>query len=373
MSGARRSKAAATAEPPPAALVEPRSSEPWQLLGPDGTLVDGPSPAIGEDVLRSCFEAMLLSREVDRQAFSLQRQGRLGTFSTVEGQEAAVIGAATALDPARDWVVPQYRELPAMLRQGYPLASFFLYFRGHPEGNRIPEGVNLLPFQISLAAQLPHAVGLGWGLRAQGSDGAVLAFFGDGASSEGDTHEAMNLAGVIRAPVVFLLQNNGWAISTPTAKQTAGSLVARAAGYGFPGLIVDGNDLIAVWEATRWALRRAREGAGPTLIEAVTYRLGPHNTADEPARYRSEDEVAAHRALDPLGRLRAFLLDRGLLGDGEEETLRQAAERRVAAAAAAAEELAAPPTEELFEHVYAAPTPRVRRQLERALAAEGGR
>src|ERR1700716_596484 len=198
---------------------------------------------------------MLRSRRLDERAFNLQRQGRLGTFSPVHGQEASVLGSSLALDPARDWVVPQYRELPAMLRQGYTLERFFLYVMGNPEGNEMSAGVNLLPFQISLATQLPHAVGLAWGLRHQGRDGVVCVYFGDGGSSEGDFHEACNLAGVRRAPVVFFLQNNGWAISTPVSKQTAApSFAARAAGYGFPGELIDGNDLFAVYEAASRAV-----------------------------------------------------------------------------------------------------------------------
>ena len=356
------------ATPPAASFVEPVAPEPWRLLAPDGSTAKGYELGLPAEELLSCYRAMLLSRAVDRQAFSLQRQGRLGTFSTVEGQEAAVVGSAWALDPDRDWVVPQYRELPAMLRQGYPLESFFLYFKGYPAGNRIPDGVNLLPFQISLATQLPHAAGLAWGLQAQGSDGAVLAYFGDGASSEGDTHEAMNLAGVRRAPVVFFLQNNGWAISTPLAKQTAGSLVSRAGGYGFPGVLVDGNDLLAIWEATRWAIGRARQGLGPTLIEAMTYRLGPHNTADDPSRYRSDEEVRKRRDLDPLIRVRALIEQSGELEEADFAELEREATARVDSAIDHVENLPLPETGELFDHVHETISARASRQMEKALA-----
>jgi pyruvate dehydrogenase E1 component alpha subunit len=252
---------------------------------------------------------MLLSREVDDKAVALQREGRLGTFAAVHGQEAAVVGSASALDPARDWVVPQYRELPAMLRQGYPLVRFFLYFRGNPLGNAVPEGVGLLPFQISLAAQIPHAVGLAWGLRHQGRDSTVMTYFGDGASSEGDAHEAMNLAGVHRAPVVFLLQNNGWAISTPVAKQTAApSFALRAAGYGFPGVKVDGNDVEAVFDAAAAACERARAGGGPTLIECETMRMHGHGAHDD-MRYVPKELLAEWEARDPIERYGARLTE----------------------------------------------------------------
>jgi pyruvate dehydrogenase E1 component alpha subunit len=227
---------------------------PTRILAPDGTVPEGYSPPLSQGELLAAYRAMLLSRRVDERAFNLQRQGRLGVFSPINGQEASVIGSAFALDPARDWVVPQYRELPAMLHQGYTLERFLLYCMGNPEGNHMPDGVNLLPIQISLATQLPHAVGLAWGLRHQGLDSAVCVYFGDGGSSEGDFHEACNLAGVRRAPVIFFLQNNRWAISTPVSKQTAGSFAARAAGYGFPGDLVDGNDFFAVYEATARAV-----------------------------------------------------------------------------------------------------------------------
>jgi pyruvate dehydrogenase E1 component alpha subunit len=265
-----------------------------------------------------------------------------------------VVGSACALDPGRDWVVPQYRELPAMLRQGYTLERFFLYFKGNPVGNRMPDGVNLLPYQISLATQLPHAVGLAWGLRQQRLDGVVCAYFGDGGSSEGDFHEACNLAGVRRAPVIFLLQNNGWAISTPVSKQTAApSFAARAAGYGFPGELVDGNDFFAVHEATRTAVERARDGEGPTLIEARTYRMGPHNTADDPTRYVDPDELEAHRALDPIARLRTYLEEARMLGPGVEERMRAGIEAELRAALAAAENHVGPQAAQIFDHVYA--------------------
>jgi pyruvate dehydrogenase E1 component alpha subunit len=270
-------------------------------------------------------------------------------------------------------VVPQYRELPAMLRHGYTLERFFLYFKGNPEGNRMPEGVNLLPYQISLATQLPHAVGLAWGLRHQGRDGVVCVYFGDGASSEGDFHEACNLAGLRRAPVIFLLQNNRWAISTPVSKQTAAvSFAARAAGYGFPGELVDGNDFFAVYEATRAAVERARAGEGPTLIEARTYRMGPHNTADDPTRYVDQDELEAYRELDPIARLRTYLADTGVLEPGDEAQMREEIERELEEALAAAEAVAAARPEQIFEHVYADPPARVVAQR-RALIAESDR
>ena len=338
---------------------------PLCLLASDGTLAEGYIPALDDDSLLSAWRAMLLSRAFDERCFSLQRQGRLGTFSPVHGEEAAVVGSAWALERDRDWVVPQYRELPAMLHQGYSLTRSLQYFTGDPEGNYMPEGVNVLPFQISLAAQLPHAVGLAWGLRHQGQDGVVIAYFGDGASSEGDAHEAMNLAGVRRAPVVFLLKNNGWAISTPVSKQTAAlSFAARAPGYGFPGELVDGNDLFAVHDATSRAVARARAGDGPTLIEARTYRLGAHNTADDPTRYMDPVELDRRRGADPIDRMRRYMLGRGLIDESSEARMAAELAEEIEQAVSAAEAGTRPGPEALFDHVYAAPPPRVRRQRE---------
>src|SRR3954447_10259860 len=295
-----------------------------QLLAPDGTVAEGHVPALDDEALLGAWRAMLQSRAIDERFFSLQRQGRLGTYSPVNGEEAAVVGSAFALDPARDWVVPQYRELPAMLRQGYTLQRALEYIKGLPRGNHMAPGVNVLPYQISLAAQIPHAVGLAWGLRHQGSDGVVMVYFGDGASSEGDAHEALNLAGVRRAPVVFVLKNNGWAISTPVDKQTAAaSFAARAAGYGIAGELVDGNDLFAMHDACTRAVERARAGEGPTLIEARTHRMGPHNTSDDPTRYVDAVELEERRALDPVERVRRYLTAEGLVDDTGEAALRE--------------------------------------------------
>jgi pyruvate dehydrogenase E1 component alpha subunit len=227
----------------------------------------------------------------------------------------------------------------------------------------MPEGVNLLPFQISLATQLPHAVGLAWGLRHQGLDGVVCVYFGDGASSEGDFHEACNLAGLRRAPVLFFLQNNRWAISTPVSKQSAAaSFAARADGYGFAGELVDGNDLFAVYESTRRAVERARAGEGPTLIESLTYRMGPHNTADDPTRYVDQAELEAHRALDPIARLRVYLEESGLLLPGAEQQIQAEIDAEVEDALALAESQAGARPEQIFDHVYADPPERVREQ-----------
>src|SRR5690606_14794326 len=305
----------------------------------------------------------MLVRHFDARAFSLQRQGRFGTFSPVHGQEAASLGAALALDPERDWIVPQYRELPALLQHGLPLERFALYFMGHPAGGYIPEGVRVFPIQIGIAAQLPHAVGLAWGLRYQGSDSVVVPFCGDGGTSEGDFHEALNFAGVRRAPVVFIIQNNGWAISTPTTLQTAAThLASRATGYGMPGYLVDGNDLFAVLNVVRAAVARARAGDGSTLVEALTYRMGPHNTADDPRRYVDRDVLDARQELDPILRLQRYLSSRGRWDDDAAQRVQAEIATEVDTALEQAMSYPAPTAADLMDHVYADEPARFTRQ-----------
>jgi len=341
----------------------------FRLLDAEGRLADGCEPPLGPKEILEAYRWMLFSRTLDERAVSLQRQGRIGTYSAVYGQEASVVGVAMALDPSCDWIVPQYRETPALLRHGMPLSTLFLYYIGNPLGALVPEDVLLTPIQIALAAQLPHAVGLAMGLKMQGRPGVVATFCGDGASSEGDFHEALNLAGVTRAPVVFVLQNNGYAISTPRSRQTAAkSFASRAEGYGLCGAKVDGNDLLAVAAVAQEAVARARAGGGPTLIETQTYRLFPHNTADDQTRYVPPEELEQRRKEDPIPRMRAYLHTAGLLDDGAEQEILESVAKEISAAVADAESKAAPSPDQVFEHVYSRPWWRVQRQREELAA-----
>lgn len=336
-----------------------RPTAPVAVLSPEGELVDGYESSLAPEELLRALELMWASRIFDDRAIKLQRQGRFGTFAPGKGQEATVVGSSFALDPVRDWVIPQYREVPAMVHQGMPLQSIAAYFMGKRDGARIPENVNVLPIQISLAAQIPHAVGLAWGLAKQQRDGVVCVYFGDGASSEGDFHEAANLAGVVGAPVVFLLQNNGWAISTPVTDQTAAAdLASRAVGYGFQGVVVDGNDFLAVYEVTRRAVQRGRNGQGPTLIEARTFRMGPHTTADDPTKYVQEASIEHWRRLDPIERLERYLIRTQAVDEMTLESVREKATATVEGALAAALALPHPTEAELSEHVFADGPPR---------------
>ena len=284
-------------------------------------------------------------------------------MAPTDGGEAAVVGTAQALVPELDWVIGQYREAPCLTRFSDEVARRHVwYVMGLPQGGHIPEPIRVWPPQISLGAQIPHAVGLAWAMKLKGEPGVVAVFFGDGASSEGDFYEAANMAGVLKVPVLFMCVNNGWAISTPVSKQTAASSFAdKAAAFGFPGVQVDGTDATAVFEAAAAARARAVAGDGPTLIECTTYRLGPHTTADDPTRYVPADDLAAAKRRDPVLVLRGVCEERGLWDDD-----RQAAQEAAALAlmddfVASGEAVAVEPTH-FFEHVYGEPTPRLARQ-----------
>ncbi|MCP5025572.1 MAG: pyruvate dehydrogenase (acetyl-transferring) E1 component subunit alpha [Actinomycetia bacterium] len=322
--------------------------------------------------LQQVMAEMIGARVYSDRAFALQRQGRAATNAPVDGSEALVVGAAHALDPTTDWVVPQYREQVGMMRFGEEVvARYVLHILGHPEAGDISEGVNVLPPQISLATQIPHAVGLAWGLKLQGLPGCALTFFGDGSASEGDFYEAGNLAGVQQVPVIFLCVNNQWAISTPMSRQTAAeSIAAKAEAFGFPGISVDGTDPVAVYEAVSAARSRAVRGEGPSLIEAVTYRLGPHTTADDPTRYIPEAELA--QARDPVTTFRQRLTDLGLWGDDLQARAEQEADERMDRLVTAGEALTVAP-DQFFENVYAQTTPRMERQRAALLADQAAR
>lgn len=315
---------------------------------------------------------MLLSRAVDDRLTKLQRIGRVGLYGPVHGQEAAVVGSAMALEPHRDWIVPASREQPAMLRHGLPLKNMFAGYMGRIDDAAIPKGVNLLPRQQAIGAQLPHAVGLAWALKLRQLQAVVAVYFGEGASSEGDFHEASNLAGVMQAPVIFLLINNRYAISTPVHKQSAArSLAARAEGYGFPGVAVDGDDLLAVYASTVEAVKRALAGGGPTLIECRTYRVGFHNTSDNPKEYREDAEVQAAIQRDPIERIRRLAVKSGWWSAQRETEVLAEIRGEIDTAQKAVEDLPRPGPAAIFDHVYDVMPPRLERQRAETLGADG--
>jgi pyruvate dehydrogenase E1 component alpha subunit len=333
------------------------------VLAPDGTRIAGVKSRMEEEFLLEALRWMMKSRLYDNRVIALQRQGQFGVFSPGIGQEASIIGSAMAVDPARDWMVPQYRELMATVHHGLPLEVISAQYLGKIGPARIPEGVKVLPTQVSIAAQLPHATGLAWGLRLRGEDAVVLTYVGEGGSSEGDFHEALNLAGVTKAPVVFFMQNNQWAISTSRRVQSAApSFALRAAGYGFDGVEVDGNDVMAVYDVAVTAVEKARAGDGPTLIEAVTYRMSFHNTTDNPSRYRDPKEYQEAQLRDPIERVQKYLASLGLWDQSREANLTEELRHEIDSALEAAVAAPLPSPRDLFDNIYEQPPERVRRQ-----------
>ncbi|GAB6932730.1 pyruvate dehydrogenase (acetyl-transferring) E1 component subunit alpha [Calditerricola satsumensis] len=340
----------------------------YRVLEPDGTLDEAARERLPAELRLSLYRQMVLARTFDRKAVNLQRTGRIGTYAPFEGQEAAQVGSAAALDPG-DWLFPTYRDHAATMTFGQPLLTILLYWSGRLEGCVPPEGKHILPPYVPIATQIPHAVGAAWAAKLRGEKTVTLVYFGDGAASEGDFHEGLNFAGVFQVPVVFFCQNNGYAISVPFARQSASRTIAqRALAYDMEGVRVDGNDVLAVYLVTKKALDRARAGGGPTLIEAVTWRYGAHTTADDPTKYRDQQESQARRAFDPVDRLRRHLMAEGLWDDEQEAALLAECDARVSAAVRELE--AYPPADvaHLYDFVLAELPWFVREQREAALA-----
>lgn len=349
--------------------------EPVQLVQPDGT----PSPEdrfsrdLPPETLGWLYEMMVATRGLDDEFVNLQRQGELALYASCRGQEAAQIGAAACLRKT-DWLFPQYREIGAFLLRGITPAQMSAVWRGKWHGGLEFTHKCCAPVAIPIGTHGLHAVGAAMAAQRLGEDSVTVAFLGDGATSEGDAHEAMNLASVFNAPCVFFIQNNHWAISVPVSHQMAGPSIAhRAIGYGMPGIRVDGNDVLACYAVMSEAAERARAGGGPTLIEAVTYRLGPHTTSDDPTRYRSQAELEPWLARDPIPRYRAYLQGAGVWTDRLEErvtakSLRLRTELRDAVVGAPDFDIA-----EVFDTVYHDITPELaaqRAQLLDELAKE---
>ncbi len=347
------------------------------VIRDDGSTDPRLDPKLSEADSVSMYRWMSLQRILDNRMLALQRQGRIGFYGPSLGQEAAIVGSAMAMEPD-DWIVPQYREPGAALVRGMPLKELLCQLMGNAEdpvkGRQMPchyvyRKGNYLSISSPVGTQLPHAVGIGWAMKLRGEKTAVLVFFGDGATSTSDFHAAMNFAGVFRTPTVFLCNNNQWAISLPVAHQTAAATLAQKANaYGFDGVRVDGMDALAVYAATRNAAQAARAGLGPTLVEAVTYRLGPHSSSDDPSRYREEAEVAFWRARDPIARFRRYLERAGRWDEAREAQLEQEIGDTITRAVQEAERAPKPPIETIFTDVYAEMPPHLREEMDAFLA-----
>jgi 2-oxoisovalerate dehydrogenase E1 component alpha subunit len=343
------------------------SDPPIQVLTDDGQLREVPGYPVDDlddEDLRSLYRHMVVARRIDRQAINLQRQGQLGVYASLLGQEAAQVGGAYALSP-QDWVFPSYRELGTALVKGVDPGQMLHQWRGTWLSGHDPYAHGFALLSIPIGTQALHATGFAMGARFDGRDVVVMAYFGDGATSEGDPHEALNFAAVYDAPVIFFVQNNQYAISTPLSEQTKAPTIAhKAVGYGMPGYRCDGNDVLATYAVTRQAVERARRGEGPSLIEAVTYRMEAHTTADDPTRYRTPAEIEEWQRRDPIARFEAFLVGRGLLD--EDLKTRIDTEVEVLARRMREEIYDAPHGDplELFQHVFVEPTPELVEQRE---------
>ncbi|MXV61119.1 pyruvate dehydrogenase (acetyl-transferring) E1 component subunit alpha [Natronorubrum sp. JWXQ-INN-674] len=342
-----------------------------QVLAEDETVDEELVPDLDDDELLELYEQMKRSRRLDERAIALQRRGELGTYAPAIGQEAAQVGSAFAM-AEDDWLVPSFREQPALLTRGTELHSILEYALGMEEGAEIPDGEGGLPPAIPVGSQPLHATGVGWGEALQDRPNVAVTYFGDGATSQGDVYEAMNFAGVYDAQTVFVCQNNRYAISTGIENQTeAETLAQKAIAAGIDGIQVDGNDVLGVYRVAREAMEKARNGE-PVLIEALTYRRSMHTTSDDPSAYREGDEEAEWEARDPILRFQVYLEDRGILDDETEDAIDDRIESELAEAIerARADREALDPAD-MFRHVYAEMPSELERQYE-AFEGDGG-
>lgn len=326
----------------------------FQIMNEEGQIVNEQAmPDLSDEQLKELMRRMVYTRVLDQRSISLNRQGRLGFYAPTAGQEASQLGSQFALEK-EDWILPGYRDVPQLIWHGLPLYKAFLFSRGHYVGNQMPEGVNALPPQIIIAAQIIQATGVAFGLKKRGKKAVAITYTGDGGSSEGDFYEGMNFAGAYKAPAIFVVQNNRFAISTPVEKQTATQTIAqKAIAVGIPGIQVDGMDILAVYAAVKAARERAINGEGPTLIETLTYRYGPHTMAgDDPTRYRTDDLNNEWEKKDPIVRFRRFLESKGLWSKEEEDSVVEQAKEDIKAAIKKTDETPKQKVTDLIDIMY---------------------
>ncbi|HSF61230.1 MAG TPA: thiamine pyrophosphate-dependent dehydrogenase E1 component subunit alpha [Gaiellaceae bacterium] len=343
-----------------------------RIIGDGESLPDGEVEGLGAEQLLALYRDLVLLRTYDERSVIYHRQGRIGTYAIFWNHEAMQAGSVFALEE-RDWIFPSYRDSAIGLLRGMPVSTVLSWWRGHPAGWWNPKEYNVASICVPIATQIPHAVGFAWGSRLKGEDRVAIVNFGDGATSEGSFHEGATFAGVMKAPVVLFCNNNQWAISTPLSAQTAAPTLAdKAIGYGMPGVRVDGGDVLAVYEATKEAVARARAGDGPTFIEAVTYRVAPHATADDPSLYIDEERVEEERENECVGRYERYLRRLGVLTDDRASAIQDEALELMREGIAEAE--AEPPADVslVFEHAYADLPPSLARDLDELRRILGG-
>ena len=355
---------------------DPQKGKRLEILDAQGKVTNQKlEPEIDKDTLLGMYKTMSLGRLADIKALQYQRQGRMLTYAPNRGQEAAQVGAMSALED-QDWLVPAFRELNAMLYRGVTLEQLYLYWYGNEWGSHFDEDVRVLPVNIIIGSQINHAAGLAYAAKLQGKDEVTVAVIGDGGTSHGEFYEGLNFAAVYDVPLVVLIQNNHYAISTPRHKATkAETLAQKAVAFGIPGIQVDGNDVLAMHVAMKEAAKHARSGKGPVLIEAVTYRLGPHTTSDDPTLYRKDEEVKEWEAKDPLIRFRVYLENKGYWSEAEEEAMNKEHATVVGETFKKVEKSGPAKLEDVFRFTYASMTPALEEQYEdiKAFLEEGGK
>lgn len=347
--------------------------EPFRVLSPEGQMInEADLPELSDDQLRELMRRMVFTRVWDQRGVGLARQGRLGFYAPVSGQEASMIGSQYALEK-EDFILPGYRDIPQLYWHGYPMYQGFLWSRGHQHGGQIPEGVNVLMPQIIIGAQYVQASGVAMAFKRRNEKRIAITYTGDGGSSQGDFYEAMNFAGVFKLPVVFIVQNNRYAISTPVTKQTvAGTIAQKGLAAGIRSVQVDGMDVLAVYAAVRDARERALNGEGPTLIETLCYRLGPHSmSGDDPTRYRIKDESKQYEENEPLVRFRSYLESKNLWSEEDEKRVIEEAKSTVADAIKKADQYEKMTIAGLIDSVYETTPAHLEEQKKEYLAKEG--
>lgn len=355
---------------------DPLKKKMLTILDPKGKIVNPDlEPKISKKELIHMYQTMTLGRIADTKALQYQRQGRMLTYAPNKGQEACQVGAASALDK-QDWLVPAFRELSAMLYKGVTLEQSFLYWYGNEWGNHFDEGVKVLPIDVIIGSQINHAAGVAYASKILKKNEVVLATIGDGGTSHGEFYEGMNYAAVMNVPLVVMIQNNQYAISTPRRKASkAETLAQKAVAFGIPGIQVDGNDVLAMYVAVKTAAEYARSGKGPVLIEAVTYRLGPHTTSDDPTIYRSNEEVESWEKKDPMIRFKKYLMDKGYWTEKEDKALEEEITSFVGETFKKVEASGLSKLEDIFKYTYDEMTPQLHEQYEtyKKFVEEGGK
>ena len=335
-----------------------------QVLDEDGKADDKLMPKLSDKQITELYELMVLCRTFDDKGFSMQRQGRIGTFIQFKGQEASQIGSAYVLDK-KDWIVPMYRSGAALITKGYPLSMLYQYYGGDERGLKVPDDLNIMPMSIPVGTQTPHATGIAMASKLKGDSSVALTYTGDGGTSKGDFQDALNFAGVFNAPAIIVCENNQFAISVHRKDQThSETLAQKAIAYGIAGIQVDGNDIFAVYKATKEAVERARKGEGPTLIECYTYRRADHSTSDDAKKYRTEQEVREWAAKDPIDRLEKYMRKKGILDDAKREEIVKKAREKVEKAVEEYEKTQDPNPEDMLRYTFSELTPNLKEQLE---------